>query len=107
MEGGNGFPNWVNVAAPVVHYPYGRVSLLNFGNGLVGTYGVNSDYHVTSVKLAPASGGALINRTLAWTGEELTSIADAATPANSEAHLYAEPSPGFGPGRLWRVRLDL
>jgi RHS repeat-associated protein len=88
LQGGTGFPTSVNVANPVATYPYGRPASLTFGNGLVATYGVDTDYHVTSVNLAPASGPALINRTLAWTGEELNSITDAVTPANSETFTY-------------------
>src|SRR5271170_4961345 len=47
-----------------------------------------SSDRVTSVELQLVTGYDVINRTLAWTGEELTSIADAATPANSEAFTY-------------------
>jgi uncharacterized protein len=64
------------------------VILVTFGNGLVESYGVAADYHVTSVKVAPATGATLINRTLAWTGEVLNSVTDAATPANSETFTY-------------------
>ncbi|WP_158813296.1 RHS repeat-associated core domain-containing protein [Methylocapsa sp. S129] len=88
IQGGAGFPNWTDVANPVAFNPYGHVASLSFGNGLVGTYGVDTDYHVTSVEVAPASGPALINRALSWTGEELTSITDAVTPADSEAFTY-------------------
>jgi RHS repeat-associated protein len=88
LQGGAGFPNWVDVVNPIAYNPYGRPSSLTFGNGLVETYGVDTDYHITSVKLAPASGSALINRTLSWTGEELNSIADAVTPADSETFTY-------------------
>ncbi len=42
----------------------GHPSSLTFGNGLVETYGVDTDYHVTSIKVAPATGSALVNRTL-------------------------------------------
>src|ERR1700721_985339 len=37
---------------------------LTLGDGLVETCGVNTDYHVTSVEVAPARGPALINHAL-------------------------------------------
>ena len=58
---------------------------------------------MTSVQVAPAAGGAaLISRTLAWTGEELNSIADAVTPADSEtftdtpSHPLASANGAYG-----------
>jgi RHS repeat-associated protein len=88
VQGGTGFPSAVTVAAPIAYNPYGHPASLTFGNGLVETYGVNTDYHVTSVEVAPASGPALINKTLAWFGQNLKSITDAITPANSETFTY-------------------
>ena len=48
VQGGAGFPNPVNVVNRIVHYPYGRPSSLIFGNHVVETYGVDSDYRVTA-----------------------------------------------------------
>jgi len=90
VVGGTGFPTSVNVAGPLVYNPYGHPASLTFGNGVIETYGVNSDYHITSFKLAPTVGSALINRTFSWTGETLDSIADAAVPGNSETLTYSK-----------------
>ena len=90
VVGGTGFPTSVNVASPIVYNPYGHPASLTFGNGLIETYGVNTDYHIASFKLAPTIGAAVINRTLAWTGETLDSIADAAVPGNSETLTYSK-----------------
>jgi YD repeat-containing protein len=107
LQGGAGFPNWVNVADPIANAPYGRPTSLTFGNGLVETYGLDTDYNVTSLTLAPASGADLINRTLAWTGEELTAITDKVTPADSEAFTYTPSHRLKSATGAWRPRLDL
>jgi YD repeat-containing protein len=44
---------------------------------------------VNSVKVATSGGAALINRTLAWTGETLISIVDAVNPLNNETLTYS------------------
>jgi hypothetical protein len=74
----------VNVAGSIVYNPYGHVASPAFGNGIIGTYGVNTDYQVNSIKVATSGGVALLNRTLSWSGETLTSIADAVNPLNNE-----------------------
>jgi hypothetical protein len=74
-------------------------SSLTFGKGLLETYGVNTDYQVTSIKLTPAT-GALIDRTLAWTGEEPNSITDAVTAVHRENPRG--PVPRRDSGFIWR-----
>lgn len=88
VTGGTGFSGWVTVASPIVYSPNGRPASLTFGNGLIETYGNDTDGRINSVKLAPSSGGAVINRSLTWTGQNLNGIADAVTSANSETFGY-------------------
>lgn len=59
---------------------------MTFGNGVIGTYRVTTDYHVSALSIS--NGSNLVNRTLDWTGEELNSITDIVNAANNESFTY-------------------
>ena len=80
---------WTDVINPVTWNPLGPVRALGFANGLTGTFGTDTDYRISSVMVAPSSGSAIVNRSLAWVGDTLTSITDNVTSGNSETFGYS------------------
>ncbi|MBV9221716.1 MAG: RHS repeat protein, partial [Methylobacteriaceae bacterium] len=81
---------WVDVINPITWNPFGPVRTLVFANGLTATFGTDTDYRISSVMVAPSSGGALVNRSLAWAGDTLSSITDNVTSGNSETFGYSK-----------------
>ena len=79
----------VTIVGSVAWNPWGPLQSLAFGNGLTGSFTVNADYRVTGIRVAPGTGGAVLDRTYSWSGDTLTGIADNLTSANSEALTYS------------------
>ena len=72
--------------------PYSGVVSLTFGNGIVETFTRDTDDRITGVVANTASSAAVVNRTLAWTGETLDSIADNQFPGNTPPFTYSAQS---------------
>jgi RHS repeat-associated protein len=66
----------VTLASSVAWEPYGGLKGLTFGNGLLASVSRDTDYRITGVHVAPASGPAIIDRTIVWRGDTIVSITD-------------------------------
>jgi RHS repeat-associated protein len=85
----NGSTTWTDLINPVAWNPYGPVSTLAFANGLAATFGLDTDYRINAVNVAPVSGPAILNRALSWTGDIVDLITDNVTSGNSETLGYS------------------
>ncbi len=80
------------MASSIGWTPYSGVAGLTFGNGVVETFTRDTDDRITGVVANTASSAAVLNRTLAWTGETLDSIADNQVPGNTPPFTYTAQS---------------
>jgi len=80
------------VASSIGWTPYSGVASLTFGNGVIETFTRDTDDRTTGIVANTASSAAVLNRTLAWTGETLDSIADNQFPGNTPPFTYTAQS---------------
>ena len=80
------------IASSIGWVPYSGVSGLTFGNGIVQTFTRDTDNRITGVVANTAASAAVVNRTLAWTGETLDSITDNQFPGNTPPFTYSAQS---------------
>src|SRR5439155_22162169 len=76
-----------SVASAIGYLPFGPVSGLSYGNGIVETRGFDLDYRATSV----ADSGAKTMQNLSYSydaANNVTAIADGVTPGNSQGFTY-------------------
>ncbi|MGO8832749.1 MAG: hypothetical protein ACLQE9_08040 [Roseiarcus sp.] len=62
---------------------------------MIETFTRGTDDRITGVVANTASSAAVLNRTLAWTGETLDSIADNQFPGNTPPFTYTAQSQSF------------
>jgi RHS repeat-associated protein len=90
----SGAPNQT-IASSISWLPYSGINSLTFGNGIIQTFTRDTDDRITGVVATTASSATVLNRTLAWTGETLDSIADNQFPGNTPPFTYTAQSQSF------------
>nr|WP_330085286.1 DUF6531 domain-containing protein [Methylocystis iwaonis] len=75
--------------------PYGPLAQMTFGYGAVAKFATDTDYRVTRYQLGSATDpSAIIDRSLAWTGDIVTSIIDNKNPGTTPGQ-YGSQSQSF------------
>ena len=80
------------MASSIGWTPYSGVASLTFGNGVVETFTRDTDDRITGVVADAASSAAVLNRTLAWTGETLDSVTNNQFPGATPPFTYTAQS---------------
>ncbi len=84
----NGSTTWTDLINTVAWNPWRPVRTLAFANGLTASFGLDTDYRINAVNVAPSSGPAILDRALSWVGDTLGQITDSVTSSNSETLGY-------------------
>jgi RHS repeat-associated protein len=84
------------IASSVTWSPFGPISSIAFGHGLVATYTLDTEYRVTRVQVGPSGNlGATLDRSLSWIGDTVTSIVDNQFPGTTPPFTYTAQSQSF------------
>ena len=77
--------------------PYGGIASVVLGNGLTQAFTYDTDYRVTRVQVGNAASGvgAWLDRSLTWTGNFATAIADNQNPGNTTPFVWNQQSQNF------------
>ncbi len=84
------------IASSIAWNPYGPITSLTFGNGLISKYTLDTSYRVTRVQTGTASApGSTLDRSLSWTGDIVNSIIDNDNPGTTPPFTYGAQSQSF------------
>ena len=85
------------IASSVTWNPYGGIASVVLGNGLTQAFTYDTDYRVTRVQVGNAASGvgAWLDRSLTWTGNFATAIADNQNPGNTTPFVWNQQSQNF------------